>query len=520
MARLFVLIGGLIVLALCVALIGPYFIDWTSYRADFEREASAVLGRKVTVEGTASARLLPFPSVTFTDVVVGGTSGQPAMTVETFSMDAELAPFLRGEVLIFDMRLVRPKARIEVKADGSVDWLVRPSTPFDPRQISLEKATITDGSVEIDHAGSGRTHSFTEINGTVSARTFAGPWRADGTLRFDGLPAKVSASTGALEESGAMRLRTTVKPDHHPLVIETDGNIQLKDGAPTYAGSFRVNELAQQPADGTERKPEAASGTRVAGQFTLAHERLSVDEFRFETGPTDDPYTAEGTAAIEFIGAPRFSVSMKGAQVRFDEATAGKAGAGLTLGARIEALEKVLASLPRPSMPGTITVDLPAVVAGDTTVRDVSFSAEPSAAGWTLNAFTATLPGRTKLEANGELALGDTFGFKGSLLVAVAQPSGFAAWVAREVDDAIRRLPAAGFSAKVDVSRERQHFSDLELVLGDARFTGELDRRQQGDARPAVALSLSGGALDLDGLAAFTSLFVSDAGATRFADHD
>ncbi|RWQ34451.1 MAG: AsmA family protein, partial [Mesorhizobium sp.] len=92
LARLFVIFGGLFVLVLCAALVVPYFIDWTGYRADFEREASAILGRKVTVQGDATARLLPFPSVTFSNVTVaGGPAGQPAMTVETFSMDAELA---------------------------------------------------------------------------------------------------------------------------------------------------------------------------------------------------------------------------------------------------------------------------------------------------------------------------------------------------------------------------------------------------------------------------------------------
>ena len=58
LARLFVFFGGLLVLLLTAAMVGPYFIDWTSYRADFEREASAVLGRRVTVEGDATARLL------------------------------------------------------------------------------------------------------------------------------------------------------------------------------------------------------------------------------------------------------------------------------------------------------------------------------------------------------------------------------------------------------------------------------------------------------------------------------
>jgi hypothetical protein len=36
-------------------------------------------------------------------------TAEPAMTVSRFSMDAELAPFLSGEVLIFDMRVESPK---------------------------------------------------------------------------------------------------------------------------------------------------------------------------------------------------------------------------------------------------------------------------------------------------------------------------------------------------------------------------------------------------------------------------
>ncbi len=62
-------------------------------------------------------------------------------------MDAELAPFMRGEFLIFDMRLVRPKMNVSVDADGKVDWAMRPSSPFDPAQIAIEKLTITEGQV-------------------------------------------------------------------------------------------------------------------------------------------------------------------------------------------------------------------------------------------------------------------------------------------------------------------------------------------------------------------------------------
>ncbi|UVK52121.1 AsmA family protein [Mesorhizobium sp. AR02] len=531
LARLFVIFGGLFVLVLCAALVVPYFVDWTGYRAEFEREASAILGRKVTVQGDATARLLPFPSVTFSNVAVaGGPNGQPAMTVETFSMDAELAPFLRGEVLIFDMRLVHPKATIDIANDGTVDWAMRPSSPFDLNQISIEKLTVTEGQIELRHAAGGRSHIFSEINSTISAKSLAGPWRMDGTLRLDGLRTTVAASTGKAEGNGQMRLRLKADPDAYPLVIETDGNAGIVNGAAIYSGQFKIsgadkNSAELRGSDGETVKVSAGKpdpGFRLNGKFSLDHQKLGVDEFRFETGPLDNPYTADGKASVDLGLKPNFAIEANGAQVQLDEAVGAPAGAGLTLDQRIAGLEQALLDLPKPTIPGTVEVKLPAVVAGDTTVRDVHLSAEPVDGGWKIKSLAATLPGRTTLEADGMLVLNvqSHFGFTGSLLLAVAQPSGFAAWLSRDVDEAIRRLPAAGFKAKVDLSENHQSFSDLELILGKAKFSGRIDSSQPDDAKPSVLMRLEGGELDVDGLAAFASIFVSDKGANRFANSD
>jgi uncharacterized protein involved in outer membrane biogenesis len=535
LARLFVIVGGLIVLALTVALVGPYFVNWTSYRADFEREASAILGRKVTVEGGVAARILPFPSVTFSDVVVQGASqGEPAVTAETFSMDAELAPFLRGEFLIFDMRLVRPKISISVAADGTVDWAVRPSAPFSASRISLEKLTVTDGQVSIHHAAGGRTHLLSEVNAGISARSLAGPWRANGTLKIDGVSTRLAVSTGKVDQAGAMRLRITADPATYPVAIETDGDARFKEGAVHYAGTFRLGagggvDRAQLPGglrgslDAATDKPagNAARPFRINGKFSFDHQRLGIDEFRFETGPADDPYTADGAAFVDLGTRPHFSIKASGAQVRFDEAVGARETVkGITIRGRMAAVEKALAGLPRPAIPGTVDINLPAVVAGDTTVRNVRLSAEPVPQGWNVKSLAATLPGRTTLEGSGLLRTGQDFGFAGSLLLAVAQPSGFAAWLAKDVDDAIRRIPAAGFRAKVNMTSKQQRFDDLELILGAAKFHGVIDNEQPDDARPSMRLELTGDALDVDGMAAFASLFVSDTGANRLGDHD
>ncbi|PZO78958.1 MAG: AsmA protein [Mesorhizobium amorphae] len=516
LARFFVFFGGLFVLALCAALAAPYLVDWTSYRADFEREAETVLGRKVSVGGTASATLLPFPSVTFTDVTVsGGPGGQPAMTAESFSMDAELAPFMSGEFRIFDMRIVRPRVFVDVGEDGTVDWALRPSTPFDPRRITLEKLAVVDGAVTLRHRASGREHLVSSVNADLSARSFAGPWRMDGSADLDGMPTVLSGSTGAVTD-GRLRVRLTATPEPLGVVLNTEGELSLADAKPSYSGTFRLNPVVAPLAEGAAQ-PEP--GFRLGGDFALDAARLAVDQFRFETGPLDRPYTADGQASLELGAAPRFLIEAQGAQVRLDDTGANGKGDRVTaqdLAARLSSFETWANALPKPTIPGTVRVNLPAIVAGDTTVRDIRLDAEPSTEGWRIGSLAATLPGRATLEAEGTLRTGAALGFEGSMLLAVAQPSGFAAWLARDVDEAVRRLPAAGFNAKVALSREAQRFDDLELVLGEASFRGSAASLTPNGGQPSANVSLSGGALDLDQAAAFASIFVGDDGRSRF----
>src|SRR5690606_30308120 len=63
-------------------------------------------------------------------------------------------------------------------------------------------------------------------------------------------------------------------------------------------------------------------------------------------------------------------------------------------------------------------------------------------------------------------------------------------------------------------------FREMELILGDARFEGEVDHHVPGDARPSTLFRLKGGALDLDGMLAFAALFVDTRGAARYGGHD
>ena len=140
------ILGGLVAVALFAALIGPYFINWNDYKGTFEAEAEKILGQPVRVVGTASATLLPLPSLTFTQVQVGETEGAPMMTVEHFDVTIELMPLLEGEIRVVSMKLGKPHVKISVDDSGTVDWLLRTeaSKALNPEKVVLEDAEIVE----------------------------------------------------------------------------------------------------------------------------------------------------------------------------------------------------------------------------------------------------------------------------------------------------------------------------------------------------------------------------------------
>ncbi|ADZ66497.1 MULTISPECIES: AsmA family protein [Brucella] len=517
MGRIFVIVGGLLVLLLTAALVVPPFVDWSGYRADFEREASRILGRPVTVAGDVSARLLPFPSVTFSDVRVGADAAHPVMTVDRFSMDAELMPFLRGQLLIFDMRVERPRVTISLDKDGKVDWAIRPSTPLDPTKIGVERLSINDGVVTLREEASGRSDTASALNAVLSANSLAGPWQANGSFVLRGEKFAIDLSSGEAKPDGVLRVRARVSPDGFPAIFETDGDVAMTDGRLDYAGDFSLRSSDMVATAGLKKPAEKPffSDLRVSGKFKADRERFDVSEFRMEQGPADNPYVVDGSALIDYGAKPHFEVSADGQQLFWGpNETAGEeqSVSAMPIADRIAIARRILEQLPIPSIPGNVDLRLPAVIAGGTTIRSVMVSAEPDGEDWNIRQFAADLPGRTKVEAKGKLSVGHDFGFRGNMLVASRQPSGLASWLNETVDESIRKLEGAGFSGKVDLRDGTQRIDDLEIGLGKTSLHGSFVREVKGAAQPSITLDLKGGMVKSDALQALMAFFSSGDG--------
>jgi len=533
--RLFVWLGSLLVLALLAALVVPPFFDWDRFRTGFEQEASRVLGQPVKVGGGTTARLLPLPSVTFSDIRVGDDK-EPMLTAESFHINVELAPLLKGDVVIVDMNMIEPKLDVRIAADGTMDWSLRregAASLVSAEDVAVENISVSKGIVRVRDERFEREFIIRNIDATAKASTLAGPWRGDAQLSYLGQRIKLEGSTGRLKPSGSINVSATLKPKNQPYDIAFDGPFTVKDGVPSAVGIVTVKPVTRQTDEERIAFPRESAGNalpvRFEGDLEIGSAGASIPAFRMEVGGGDDPYTLIGSGKAVFGEELSFRAKAEGQQINIERLEAADKSSdktentsGKQLSARLAVLADLLERVPQFEAEGDIDVKLPAVIAGDTVIRDIALNMRPleGALGWRLRNVKAQLPGRTEFRADGVLALGNKPSWNGALIVASKQPSGLAKWLAPRVDPAIRKMSGAGFSANAVIDGNRTEFNDLEIALDGARLNGSLLRQVPEGGKPQLSTALSGDKADSDQLAALFRLFSGETGAAEIANHD
>jgi uncharacterized protein involved in outer membrane biogenesis len=500
----------LIVLTLFTALIAPYFIDWGSFEKDFERETSRIIGQNVEVTGETRVRLLPIPSVTFDGLSVGkNADNSPMMTVDQFAMDVELMPMLKGVVKIVKLNLVRPKVNLHVDASGAIAWTDRQKLLVDPEQIKLENFTITNGEINIYGLTGGRTLSLEQLDGRISAKSLYGPWRIGLDGYVGNKKAHIDFVTGHLQDDNSIRIKLTAKRADLPYRLSLDGPVQVRDGLLRWNGEYELDALSNDVSNANRYLPILAEGN-----FEATPHRVDVPQFRLEIGGRDDPYTITGNGYAIIREDINFKIKADGRQIDIDRIgkknKSGRILKNLNLEQRLGVLRTIIEKIPVPTAKGVIDLTLPAIVAGDTFIRDVVARVSPQNNSWKIQHLGATLPGNTKFEASGKVGVKEDFGFSGKMLVASKQPTGLAKWLGKRNNPFIRKLHSAGFTADVVISNTQTSLDNLELVLDAAVLRGKIQRLAGKNSRPAAVIGLHGEHINLDDLRAIFSLVAED----------
>lgn len=210
----------MLVLALLAALIGPGFVDWRSYRPQFEARLSEALGVETTIGGDIELRLLPSPRLALGQVRLGGADGLDSFaTVEQATVELALAALARGEFRFAEARLDGATISLSADENGAIRLPPRKGNGL-PAQTSLDRLTISRSAVVWREPGRPAV-TIAPLAAEVSAVTLAGPWRFEGEA--GGTSMRVT--TGEIDDAG--RLRTKAFLTGNDLQFSFDGSLLL-----------------------------------------------------------------------------------------------------------------------------------------------------------------------------------------------------------------------------------------------------------------------------------------------------
>lgn len=486
---------------LVAALVGPFFIDWTVYRSTFETYAERALGHRVTVLGEADLRLLPAPSISFSDVRVGEAE-DPLLVVSQFNVRIELPPLLKGEIRVIDMELDRPHLSLSLDEEGRLDWLTARTSDgalanLPPEDVAFEKITIRDGALSIVDARSGETHRIDNGNLSVSARSLAGPFKATGSLTLEGSPYNISIATGRAQQDTGIRIKGEMTPVDWAVNFAFDGMLNQSDAAPAFDGNFNIASIVLDEDD--------SNSWASQGRFTADIAEVAVPEFEFRYGPGDKRLSLTGSADLVYAGDKRFEIRATSKQVDLDRLLGGGPQDPVELNSASGQLVSALRAVPLPAIDGSISLDVPAVVAGGGIIQNVRLDLETMLGGWRVARLAGRLPGRTTVATQGDLGLEPSMSYRGAVSISSDQPGSFLGWW-QQKESNVSAMEPISLEGRLNLLPEGAALNNLRLTMDGSEARGALAYRKPRRGNAEFSLSLDAQRLDLDTIESLAGL--------------
>ena len=488
---------------LFTALIGPHFVDWTSYRDTFEREASAYVGRPVTVAGKVGVRLLPTPVVSFTDIVVGDPK-KPDVRMERFRAEIELTPLLSGQVRVVQMTMERPVFHVDIGDLAAHSGALSAARGPAPEHVSLERLEIVDGSASVAYGADRREVQARNIDAVVEADTLMGPGRVTANLTLAGAPVAVSVAFGRLTDREVIT-KLSVRSPKYPVSLTTEGQLQFAaDAPPKYEGTATVAGIEPEKKD-APRSPWA--DFRASGAFALNPVSLAVSEMQISYGGTERPLILQTAGKIDFSPSPRFDVTLAARQIDIDRTLGGGAEQPVAIEAAVRTLAEKIPDVPTPKIPGVLHLRAQGAVVGGGVIQSVSADLSTGDRAWHLDDFSATLPGETEVGMSGTIGIDPETTFEGHARIASNRPAALASWWRGEVGSA-SKIGRFSVEADVDLRPGEQRLANLVAATGVGTMRGSVEiRRFSQSGNDIVAVDLGADRADLEEARALGELF-------------
>lgn len=490
-----------LILALVTALVGPLLIDWGTYRALFEREASHLAGVDVRVTGAIDARLLPSPRLTLHDIEIG--AGADKVRAQSLGIEFALGPLMRGEWRATDMQLAGPQLTLALDPSGKVQ-APAVAVAFDPDALAIERLSISEGKLTLADTANGASITLDKFWFNGEARSLLGPFKGEGAFAVAGELYPYRVSTGRYGDDGALRLRLTVDPVARPLSIDVDGALTLAGGAPKFDGTMALAK----PVGIAERGMHLRGVTppwRLSGKVKARAQSALIENLEFQYGPEEQGVRLTGVADLTFGKRPLFNVIVSGRQIDLDRAFSGGDGTRPPPAATLRALVEMGGSLVQPDFPIQVGLGIDQVTLGGGAVQNLRGDISSAAGRWNLDRLEFRAPGYTQVKLSGGLTLGGAgVAFTGPAEIDSSDAKALTAWLEGRGDIGQNDPRALRLRGDITLGSEKIGIERLKADFERKSVTGRLAYVFATPARKAsLDAELNAAELDIDAALGF-----------------
>ena len=497
--------GIALVLAVATAFLAPYFIDWGDYRTAIESYGSKVTGRQVTVKGDISGRLFPWPKLTIRDVKIANAPGafEPDfVSAEEVDVQMTLAGLLGGEIRVEGIDIVRPVVAFERLDSGQGSWHLTSAAgpgemPFLDR-IKLDQITVTDGIVHlIDNRRAGRA-TVTQVNATLAAQNFAGPWRVRGVASYRDRPVEIAINTGGWTAEAPFKFGFRMAPvDGSGLVYQFDG----ANDANRVTGNLKI-----QPAASSDGRSDPEGQLRplvLTAQVTSDFDTLALD--KIEIAPRDaengGANLLTGSAEVKLGASMALKADLKATRFDLDAVAGAKAKGLLREGGGLALLENALAIVPE-DVAVNASLGVTSLIVGGAALDNAKLAVEVNSEAIRIKELSAGMPGQARGLFNGVFLVTDSGPqLAGDLSGEANDLREFLSWAWPEGRSDIARVWTGSrgrfkLQTRLDATNGQLRLHEMNYQIDESLGSGGLSITF--GARPSYDVRLDASLLDID----------------------
>ena len=508
-------IGLLLIVAVIGALLAPYVVDWSVYRADLQKYGRKLTGREVTIMGSIAVRLFPWPSLTAEDIHLANPPGFEAADfahAERIAVRLQLASLFNGTIQVDSIDIDRPVVTVERLTSGAGNWLLKPSAGLAGNdllgRVKLDHISLKDATVYVidGRRGNGEM-AFSLPQATLTSPGIAGPWRVRASgVQYGGQGFDVTFNTGAYKPGEAFHFGFGVRPgsDATPALAKSSFDYSVnfegasQDGRLT--GAIRLEpviaENGKTDAEG-QLRPFAVTSKVDANFEAVAFDAIEISPL----DPGDGGRLMSGSAKLTLGRQIAATVELSATRLDLGTWAGARVNGALREGGGLAAADSLLALMPNDAkLNGRLKVT--ALQAGGETLENIDLAIGANHDFISIENLTAALPGQSHLQFRGTFFRGETGGkLDGQLHLDSTDLRKFTGWVMPGGKPLVTKL-WTGSRGRLSLD-SKVNFDPASYRLGDVKYeidgeTGSAQLTVSTGGRGAVDLRIDASKIDID----------------------